>query len=84
MTTAVTIAPSKLSNVMDLPSQAGAGVQIERRDGKGRHAYGNKDKVENEAEHWRSFPARRRSCPRVLLARREFLDNRFLIRQKML
>jgi hypothetical protein len=57
MTTAVTIAPSKLSNVMALPSQAGAGVQIERRDGKGRHAYGNKDKVENEAEHWRSFPA---------------------------
>jgi hypothetical protein len=50
MTTAVTIAPSKLSNVMALPSQAGAGVQIERGDGKGRHAYGNKDKVEKDRE----------------------------------
>jgi len=49
MTTAVTIAPSKLSNVMALPSQAGAGVQIERRDGKGRHANGDEDEVESEA-----------------------------------
>jgi hypothetical protein len=49
MTTAVTIAPSKLSNVMALPSQAGAGVQIERRDDKGRHANGDEDEVESEA-----------------------------------
>jgi len=58
MTTAVTIAPSKLSNVMALPSQAGAGVKIERRDGKGRHANGNENKVESEAKHWRSFRRR--------------------------
>ena len=51
MTTAVTIAPGKLSNVMDLPSQAGAGVQIERRDGKGRRANGDEDEVESEAHH---------------------------------
>jgi hypothetical protein len=51
MTTAITIAPSKLSNVMAKPSQAGAGAKIERRDGKDRHANGNKDKVENEAYH---------------------------------
>jgi hypothetical protein len=52
MTTAVTIAPSKLSNVMALPSQASAGVQIERRDGKGRHANREKDQVEEEERHW--------------------------------
>jgi hypothetical protein len=51
MTTAVTIAPSKLSNVMVVSSQASAGVQIERRDGKGRHAYGDEDKVKSEAHH---------------------------------
>ena len=43
MMTAVTIAPSTLSNVMVVSSQASAGVQIERRDGKGRHANSNKD-----------------------------------------
>jgi hypothetical protein len=51
MTTAVAIAPSKLSNVMDLPSQAGASVQIERRDGKGRRAYGDEDEVKSEVHH---------------------------------
>jgi hypothetical protein len=49
MTTAVATAPSKMSNVMALPSQAGAGLQIERRDGKGRHADGDEDEVESEA-----------------------------------
>jgi hypothetical protein len=44
---------------MALPSQAGAGSKIKRRDGKGRRANGDEDKVENEAKHWRSFPARR-------------------------
>jgi hypothetical protein len=52
MTTAVTIAPRIISNVMALPSQVGAGVQIERRDGKGRNANRNKDKVEEEERHW--------------------------------
>jgi len=51
MTTAVTTAPSKLSNVMVVSSQASAGVQIERRDGKGRHANSDEDKIESEAEH---------------------------------
>ena len=51
MTTAVKIAPSKLSNVMALPSQAGAGVQIERRGGKGLCADGDEDKVESDVEH---------------------------------
>jgi hypothetical protein len=51
MTTAVTTAPSKLSNVMVVSSQAGAGVQIERRDGKGRRANGDEDKVKSEAHH---------------------------------
>jgi hypothetical protein len=51
MTTAAAIAPSKLSNVMALPSQAGAGIQIERRDGKGRRANGDEDEVKSEAHH---------------------------------
>jgi hypothetical protein len=55
MTTAITIAPSALSNVMAVPSQAGAGVKIERRDSKRCRANGDEDKVESEGEHWRSF-----------------------------
>ena len=51
MMTAVTIAPSKLSNVMVVSSQASAGVQIERRDGKGRRANGDEDEVKSEAHH---------------------------------
>jgi hypothetical protein len=66
MMTAVTIAPSKLSNVMALPSQAGAGVQIERRGGKGRHSNGNKNKVESEAHLGISFPAGHRPRATVL------------------
>jgi hypothetical protein len=63
MTTAVTIAPSMLSNVMGLPSQAGARVEIERRDGKGRRANGNEDEVESEAHHSISYPAQFPSEP---------------------
>ena len=48
-------------------SQAGAGFEIKRRDGKGSRANRDEDKVESEAKHWRPFLARRRSRTRVLL-----------------
>jgi hypothetical protein len=75
---------------MALPSQAGAGVQIERRDGKGRHANGDEDEVKREAHHWISFPAGRRPRAKALYKHaimtvdRNFSPNWLLLRLKML
>jgi hypothetical protein len=60
MMTAIAIAPRIFSNIMALPLQIGAGLNIKRRDRKGYRSNGDEDKVENEAKHWTSFSARGR------------------------
>src|ERR1700730_6713902 len=67
MMTTIAIAPRMYSNIMDNPSQIVAGAKVKRGDRKGRNANGDEDKVENEAQHWRSFLARPRPPTRVLL-----------------
>ena len=49
--TAIAIAPRMYSNIMTLPSQAGAGSKIKCRDGKGRRANRDIDHVEQEVGH---------------------------------
>ena len=51
MTTASATAPRMYSNIMTLPLQAGAGLKIKRRNGKGRRANGVIDHVEQEVGH---------------------------------